>query len=66
MSPSTQLSSEQQKEIIEDEKNTEKGAREVHKNVEDGEKVLNPANTSTLLTRVFRTINNEFKHECLD
>jgi len=36
MSLSAQLTSEQLKEIIEDEKNMDKGAREVQEQVEDG------------------------------
>jgi len=66
MSPSAQHSSEQLKEIIEDEKNTDKGAREVQEQVEDGEEVLVPANTSSVLTTIPSTINNEFEHESLD
>jgi hypothetical protein len=46
MSPSAKLQSEQQKEIIEDEYNTDKGARDVQEQVEDGKLVLDPANTS--------------------
>ena len=48
MSPSAQLTSEQLKEFIEDEKNTDKGAREVQEQVEDGEEVLDPDNTSSV------------------
>jgi len=33
--------------------------------VEDGEEVLDPENTSSVLNTVFNTINNEFEHECL-
>jgi hypothetical protein len=66
MSPSPQLTSEQLNEIIEDEKNTVKGAREDLEQVEDGEEVLNPANTSSVLNMVLSTINNEFGHQCLD
>jgi hypothetical protein len=66
MSPSAQLTSEQLKEIIEDEKNTDKDAREVQEQVEDGEEVLDPANTSSVLNPVLSTINNEFEHKCLD
>jgi len=65
MSLSAQLTSEQLKQIIEDEKNTDKGAREVQEQVEDGEEVLDPANTSSVLNTVLSTINNEFEHECL-
>jgi len=66
MSPSAQLTSEQLKQIIEDKQNIDKGAREVQEQVEDGEEVLDPANTSSELNTVFSTINNEFEHECLD
>jgi len=66
MSPSAQLTSEQLNEIIENEKNTEKDAREVQEQVEDGEEVLDPANTSSVLNTVLSTINNKFEHECLD
>jgi len=66
MSWSTQLKSEQLKEIIEDEKNSVKSSREVQEQVEDGEKVLDPANTSSGLNTVVNTINNKFEHKCLD
>ena len=66
MSPSAQLTSEQLKEIIDDEMKTDQGAREVQEQVEDGEEVLDPDNTSSVLSTVLNTINNEFEHECLD
>jgi len=66
MSISAQLTSEQLKEIIEDEKNTDKSPREVQEQVEDGEGVLDPENTSSVLKMVLNTINNEFEHKCLD
>ena len=66
MSPSAQLTSEQLKEIIEDEMKTDQGSREVPEQVEDGEAVLNPDNTSSVLSTVLNRINNEFEHECLD
>jgi len=66
LSPSTQLTSEQLKEIIEDEKKTDQAAREVQEQVEDGEVVLDPDNASAVLSTVLNTINNEFEHECLD
>jgi hypothetical protein len=66
MSPSAQLTSEQLKEIIEDEKNSDKDASEVREQVEDGEEVLDPANTSSVLNTVLSTINNEFEPKCLD
>ena len=58
MSPSAQLTCEQLKQIIEDEKNTDKGAREVEEQVEDSEEVLDRANTSSVLNTVLSTINN--------
>jgi len=66
MSRSAQLTSEQLKEIIEDEKNTEKGAREVQEQVEDGEEVLDPANTGSELNMVCSTLNHEYGHKCHD
>jgi len=66
MSLSAQLTSEQPKEIIEDEKNTDQSAREIQEQVEDGEEVLDPENSSSVLNTVLSTINNEFEHECLD
>jgi len=59
MSPSVQHTSDQLKEIIENEKNTDKGAKEVQEQVEDGEEVLYPANTTSVLNTVLSTINNE-------
>jgi hypothetical protein len=66
MSPSAQHTSEQLKEIIENEKKTDQGATDVQEQVEDGEGVLDPDNTSSVLSTVLNTINNEFGHECLD
>jgi len=66
MSPSAQLTSKQLKGIIEDQQNTDKDARVVQEHVENGEKVLDPANTSSVFNTVLRTLNNEFEHECLD
>jgi len=66
MSPSAQRTMEQLKEIIENEKNTENGALEDQDQVVDGEKVLDPANTSLGLQSVLSTINSEFEHECLN
>ena len=62
MSPSAQLTWDQLKEIMEDEKNTDKGAWEVQEQVEDGEEVLDPANTSSVLNTVLSTINNKFEN----
>jgi len=66
MSPSAQLISEQLKQIIENEKNTDQGARDIQEQVEDGEQVLNPDNSISVLSTILNTINNEFEHECLD
>ena len=66
MSPSAQLTSEQLKEIIEDEMKTDQGSREVQEKVEGSEAVLDPDNTNSVLSTVLNTINNEFEHECLD
>jgi len=66
MSISTQLTSEELTEIIEDEKNTDKSAREVQEQVEDGEEVVDPENKSSVLNIVVDTMNNDFEHECLD
>jgi hypothetical protein len=66
MSPSAQLTLEQLKEIIEDEKKNNASAREDQKQVEDGEEVLNPHNTSLVLSTVINTFNNQFEYEFLD
>jgi len=66
MSPSAQLTLEQLKEIIEDENIPDKGARDVQEQVVDGEEVLDPANTSSVLNMVLSTINNEFEYMCHD
>jgi hypothetical protein len=66
MSPSAQHTSGQLKEIIEDNRTTGKGAREVEEQVEDGEEVLDPANTGSVLNTVCSTINHQFGHKCLD
>jgi len=42
------------------------GAWDVQEQVEDGEEVLDPANTSSVLNTVLSTINNEFEHESLN
>ena len=55
MSPSAQLTSEQLKNIIEDKKKTDKGPRVVQEQVEDGEEVLNPENTRSVLSTVLNT-----------
>jgi hypothetical protein len=66
MSPSAQLTSEQLKEIIEGAKKTNQGTNEVQEQVEDGEEVLNPDNSISVLSTALNTINNKFEHECLD
>jgi hypothetical protein len=65
MSPSAQLSTEQLKEIIEHEKMTDQGARDVQEQV-DGEKDLDPDNTNSVLIAVLNTLNNKFEYECLE
>jgi len=64
MIPSAQLTSDQLKEIIEDEMTTNQCAREVQEQVR-GEEVLDPDNTSSVSSTVLNTINNEFEHGCL-
>jgi len=64
MSPSARLTSQQLKEIIEEEKATDQSPWEIQEQV-DGEEVLDPGNTSSALDTVLNTINNEFEHECL-
>jgi hypothetical protein len=66
MIPSAQPTSVQLKEIIEDEKQTDQGSREAQEQVEDGEEVLDPDNTTWVLSTVLSRINNEFEHECLN
>jgi hypothetical protein len=64
MSQSAQLTSEQLKEIIEDEKKTNKGSRVVQEQV-DGEEDIDPDNTGSVLDMVLNTLNNEFEHKFL-
>ena len=66
MSLSAQPTSEQPKEIIQDEINTNKSAREIQEQVKDGEEVLDLENTSLVLNTVVNIINNELEYECLD
>jgi len=66
MSPSAHLSSEQLKEIIEDKKKTGQQSRDVQEQMEDGEEVLEPDNSISVLSTVLNTINNQFEHEYLD
>jgi hypothetical protein len=66
MGPSAQMTSELLKVIIEDKKNTDQAAREVSEQVEDGEKILDAANTSSVLNTVLSTINNIIEHKCLN
>jgi len=65
MSPSPQLTLEHLTEMIEDEKKTDEGAREVQEQP-DGEVDLNPDNTGSVLNTVLNTINNEIEHKCFD
>jgi len=66
MSLSAQLTSKQLKEIIEDEKNTDKSTRDIQKQVEDGVEVLYPENLSSVLSSVLNSINKEFEQKPLD
>ena len=65
MSPLAQLTLEQQKEIIEGEKESNQCAREVQEQV-DGEEVLDPDITRSVLSTVLNTIYNQVEHECPD
>jgi hypothetical protein len=66
MGPSAQLTSVQLKEINADDKNTDKCAREVKEQVEDGEEILDPANSSSVMNKVCITTNKEFEYKCVD
>jgi len=66
MSPSAQFTSEQVKEIIEDKKTTDQGAREVQDQVQNGEELLNPDNSSLVWNIGLNTINNKLEHMCLN
>jgi hypothetical protein len=66
ISPSAQHTSEPLKEMIEDEMQTDQGSSEVQKQVEHGEPILDLDNTSSILSTVLNTINNEFEQKCPD
>jgi hypothetical protein len=66
MSPSTQLTSEQLKKSVQDDKKTDQGARNIQEEVEYGEGVLDSDNTISVLSTVLNTMSNEFKHQFLD
>jgi len=65
MSPSVQLTSEQLKEMMEDEKKSYQGARKVQEQV-DGKEVLNPDISRSELGTDLNSIHNEFDHDCPD
>ena len=65
MSPSAQLTAEQLKEIIEDKKKTDQDESKDQEQL-DGEEVLNPDNTCSVLSTALNSINNESTHDCLD
>jgi len=65
MRASAQLTSEQLKEIIMDEKKTNHVSRETEEQM-DGEEVFDPDNSSSVLSTVLNPINNAFEHECHD
>jgi hypothetical protein len=56
----------QLKEIIEDEKNRNKGVWEIQKEVEDGEGVFDQANTSSVFDIIVSSITNKFENTSLD
>lgn len=66
MSLSVKLTSKQLKVNIENEQNTDKGAREVQQQVKNAEEVLNPESGSSKPNTVLNTIHNEFEHMCID
>jgi len=65
VSISAQLTSEQLKENIEDPKHTDKGTREVQEQVENGEEVVDPASSRSVLRTVLDSIDKELNHDCL-
>jgi len=62
MSVSAQLTSEQLKEISDDEMNTDKETRVVKKQLVDDKEVVAPENTNSVLNRVPNTFSNTFQH----
>jgi len=52
--------------LIQDKENTHNGRMQVKEQVENGEEVLHPGNTSSVLNLVLSTIDYEFEHKCLD
>jgi len=54
------------KEIIEDENKRDNSARDVQEQMEDGEEILNPDNSSSEYNTDINTINNELEHESYD
>jgi len=66
MSLSAQLTSTQLRVVIEDRTNADKSAWEVHEQLKDGEVVLDPENSSSVLIMVVHTINIEFEHKFHD
>jgi len=45
---------------------TDQGSREVQEQMDEGEEVLDPDNSISLLSTVLNTINKQFEHKCLD
>jgi hypothetical protein len=66
MSPCSHHTSGRLQEINDDEKKTNQGAREVQEQVENGEQVVDPDNSISVLSTVLNTINNECDHQCRD
>jgi hypothetical protein len=52
MGPYTQLTSEQLKDIIEDERQSDNDAMEVEMQVQDGKQIMNRNNTSSVLLSI--------------
>lgn len=63
MSPSAQHTTQLLKEIIEDEENTEQGARENQEHFDDSDEVLNQDNSISVLWTILNNIYNEFEHK---
>jgi len=66
MSPAAPLGWEQLKEIIEDEKKTDKGAQDVQEQLEKGEVVFNLDNSSLVVNCALDPMNKEFEQHSLD
>jgi len=63
MSPAAEFSSQQLKEIMEDNRTMDKGAWEIQEQVQHGEEVFDPGNSSSVLRAELITINNRLVSE---